>query len=99
MVGTRTMTLTELLDGASASRTSLTVWTTFTGGAVSIEVSRFSWGCAAALTFRGALRFARFARGSADVLDVCARRSNNLFGKLRVLLREGRNGTLRESKH
>src|SRR5204863_10142881 len=89
----------ELLGKASASRTSLTVSTTFTGGPESIEVSRFSRGCATALTFRAALRFARFARRSADVLDVCARRRNNLFGKLRVLLREGRHATRREPKH
>src|SRR5947209_20261244 len=98
MVGTRPMTLPELLGKASASRTSLTVWTTFTGGDESIEVSRFSRGCATALTFGAALRFATFARRSADVLDVCARRCNNLFGTLRVLLRAGRNGSLRESK-
>src|SRR3989442_13187524 len=99
MVGTRPMTLPELLGKASASRTSLTVWTTFTGGAVSIEISRFSRGCATALTLGAALRFARFARRSADVLDGCARRCNNLLGKLRGLLADGRNVTLRAARH
>lgn len=86
MVGTRPMTLPELLaeasgaggaggaSEASASRTSLTFWTTFTGGAESIDFSRFSRSCATALTLRAGLRLTRFARRSADILDVCARR-------------------------
>src|SRR6267142_5015416 len=63
MVGTRPMISSDFQTGFSASRISLTVWSTRT-----------------------------------NVLDVCARRRKDGLGKLRVLLCERGNRTIRQSQ-